>query len=60
MIRCWDPSVSQDIPPTPGRWFMVGTDFNDLSLQGQISSSVMLTDGCQAHFYIREGMIEFC
>lgn len=58
-IRCWSPEVPQDTPPTPGRWNMVGTGIDDLSLVAG-SSSVALTSGCMAHFYVKNGKIEDC
>lgn len=56
-IICWDPSVPQTTSPTPGRWNLVGTGFNDLSLRNG-SSSVLLTTGCKAHFFVTNGNIE--
>lgn len=58
-IKCWEPHVPQDTPPTPGRWEMLGNDLNDLTLTAS-SSSIALTGGCRAHFYVRNGAIEFC
>ena len=58
-VLCWSPKVPQSIPPAPGRWNMVGTGLGDLSLVAG-SSSVLLTSGCQAHFYVRNGEISDC
>ncbi|HEY1605638.1 MAG TPA: hypothetical protein VGF77_08555 [Allosphingosinicella sp.] len=58
-IICWQPHVSQDHPPTPGRWSFEGSSFNDLTLVAG-SSSILLTRGCKAHFFIRNGGIEVC
>lgn len=55
-VICWDPTVSQDIGPKPGRWNMEGTGFDDLTLKAG-SSSVKLEGGCEAHFYITNGEI---
>ena len=57
-IICWDPRVSQDHPPNPGRWWLRGTGLDDLSLVHD-SSSVALTgeSGCKAHFFVSFGKI---
>jgi len=55
-VICWSPSVAQDTDPTPGRWEMHGTGFDDLTLVAN-ASSVALVGGCQAHFFIRNGEI---
>lgn len=56
-IICWQPKVPQTIEPKPGRWSLVGTGLDDLTLVAA-SSSILLTSGCQAHFFIRNGKIE--
>lgn len=58
-VICWKPSVSQTVKPTPGRWHILGSGFADLTLQSG-SSSVLITDGCRAHFYITNGNIIPC
>lgn len=58
-VLCWDLSVPQTISPTPGRWNILGLGFDDLTLQNG-SSSIALTGGCSAHFWIRNGEIIFC
>jgi hypothetical protein len=58
-VICWNPSVPQSITPNPGRWSMEGTGFDDLTLVNG-SSSVLLTGGCNAHFWVRNGEIIFC
>ncbi len=55
-IICWDPTVPQDTRPTPGRWSMDGSSFDDLTLRAG-SSSIKLEGGCEAHFYITNGEI---
>lgn len=55
-IMCWSPSVPQTTAPTPGRWNLVGTGMGDLTLVAG-SSSISLTSGCQAHFFIENGNI---
>ena len=55
-VICWEPNVPQTRDPKPGRWVMQGTGFADLTLVAG-SSSVLLTDGCRAHFYVRNGEI---
>ena len=46
--------------PGPGRWYLQGTGLHDLTLKGVTSDSVLLTSGCSAHFFVREGRIEMC
>lgn len=58
-IICWQPHIPQTIPPTPGRWSFVGTGIEDLTLKAG-SSSIALTSGCCAHFYITAGGIVWC
>lgn len=55
-ILCWSPAVPLSEPPAPGRWKLEGTGFGDLSLVAS-SSSVLLTSGCRAHFWVRGGEI---
>lgn len=57
-IVCWSPTVRADRSPGPGRWRMDGTSFDDLSLRAG-SSSVLLTGGCAAHFFVTDGQIVF-
>lgn len=59
-IICWSPNVSQTTQPTPGRWNLVGTGLHDLSLVAGSSSVLLPGEGCGAHFFIRNGMIENC
>lgn len=56
-VFCWTPKVPPDLDPKPGRWNLVGTSLADLSLVAG-SSSVLLTGGCNAHFFVRNGAIE--
>jgi len=58
-VICWTPKVPQTIQPTPGRWGMQGTGFDDLTLVAG-SSSVRLIGGCNAHFFIQKGAIVMC
>lgn len=55
-IITWCPRVPQTTSPQPGRWEIHGTGYDDLSLVAG-SSSVLLTDGCKAHFFIRNGEV---
>jgi hypothetical protein len=55
-VICWRPHVPADVNPKPGRWEMKGTGYADLSLVAG-SSSVSLTGGCNAHFYVTNGDI---
>lgn len=56
-VICWNLSVSQEFSPNPGRWNLIGTGYNDLTLQAG-SSSIALMGGCFAHFFIQNGMIK--
>lgn len=56
-VICWKPHVSQTIPPISGRWNFEGTSVDNLSLKAG-SSSVLLNSGCQAQFFVKNGMIE--
>ena len=55
-VLCWDPSVPQTTRPGPGRWKLVGTGFQDLSLVAS-PTSVSLTDGCKWHGLVTNGEI---
>lgn len=57
-IICWRPHVDKEKMPGPGRWEFQGSGIEDLTLVAG-SSSILLTGGCNAHFYIRNGSIEF-
>jgi hypothetical protein len=57
-VLCWSPKVPPDIDPKPGRWNLVGTNYEDLSLVAG-SSSVLLTSGCEAHFFVQQGNVTF-
>lgn len=56
-VVCWAPSVPQTTSPTPGRWNMVGTGFDDLSLVAGSSSIHLAGEGCQWHGFIRDGEV---
>ena len=58
-VLCWSPKVPLTITPVPGRWNLTGTGLSDLTLVAG-SSSVLLTSGCQAHFFVRNGEIVGC
>jgi hypothetical protein len=55
-VICWTPSVPQTVKPIPGRWNLVGTSFDDLSLVAG-SSSVKLEGGCQWHGFVTNGQV---
>jgi hypothetical protein len=57
-VLCWRPRVPDGVFPMPGRWEFQGTGLADLSLVAG-SSSVLLTDGCKAHFFVEGGGIRF-
>lgn len=56
---CWSPKISQDHEPRPGRWELVGTSIDDLTLVAG-SSSVLIQGGCNAHFFVRQGRAVPC
>ena len=58
-VICWSPTISQDHAPRPGRWDLVGTSIDDLTLVAG-SSSVLLQGGCGAHFFVRQGRVMPC
>ncbi len=58
-IICWNPHIPQTTNPKPGRWNLVGSSFEDLTLTAG-SSSVLLNGGCNAHFFITNGEIRMC
>ena len=56
-VSCWRPRVEQSEHLTgPGRWELVGNNFNDLSLVAN-PTSVQLEGGCNAHFTVSNGEI---
>ena len=58
-IICWRPRVPPHVDPKPGRWEFLGTCYDDLTLFAG-SSSVALTSGCRAHFFVRAGEVIPC
>lgn len=59
-VVCWNPSVPQTTNPVPGRWNLVGTGYDDLSLVAGSSSVFLTGPGCGAHFFVQNGEISFC
>jgi len=59
IISCQPGKVPDDFLG-PGRWHLRGTSYDDLSLVGVTSDSVLLLGGCGAHFFVRAGQIEMC
>lgn len=55
-VICWRPRVPQTMEPKPGRWEFQGRTYADLTLVAG-SSSVLLTSGCRAHFFVNGGEI---
>lgn len=55
-IICWEPNVPLTRSPGPGRWSLVGTSLDDLSLVAG-SSSIWLTSGCCWHGYVQRGEV---
>lgn len=63
-IICWSRSrrVPDEISPGPGRWLLLGTTFDDLTLGADPPArqrSVLLTGGCGAHFHVTRGEVTF-
>jgi hypothetical protein len=65
-VLCWSRSAgaSEHADPRPGRWQMVGTNFSDLTLNGDLlgmpgqgSRSIQLLGGCNWHGYITDGEV---
>ena len=61
-VICWGPDVSQDFEPKPGRWKLIGTGMDDLTLIGAHggSNSVLQLSGCKADFFVEQGNIRIC
>jgi len=61
-VICWSSSrgVPDDAKPGPGRWKLVGTGINDLTLDCEPgkSRSVLLTSGCGWHGFVTDGVAE--
>ena len=56
---CWKPSVPQTISPSGGRWNLVGTGLDDLSLVAG-SSSILVRNGDGSehwHGFIKNGEV---
>lgn len=61
-VICWSRSrgVPEDARPGPGRWKLVGTSIDDLTLDADPPStqrSVQLTGGCNWHGHITNGEV---
>jgi hypothetical protein len=56
-VICWQPTVSPEMQPGPGRWLFIGQSFADVTFVAG-SSSIKLDGRCAAHFFIRGGKIE--
>jgi len=59
-VVCWSRSrgVPDDVSPGPGRWLMVGTSIDDLTLNADPPSSarsVQLKSGCMWHGFVTNG-----
>lgn len=59
-VICWSRSrgVPEDAHPGPGRWMMIGTGYDDLTLNADPPSterSVLLTGGCGWHGFVTAG-----
>jgi len=61
-IICWSSSrgVPDDAKPGPGRWTLLGTGYNDLTLgeePGKSRSVALLGDGCKWHGFVTNGEV---
>ena len=56
-VICWNLSVPQTTEPTPGRWNLLGTGYDDLTLQNGSSSILLTGDGCGWHGFIQNGVV---
>lgn len=56
-VLCWNPNVPQTTDPVPGRWNLVGTGYEDLTLQAGSSSIHLTGEGCGWHGFIRNGEV---
>lgn len=58
-VLCWSRSrgVPDDVQPGPGRWRLVGTSLDDLTLDAEPgkSRSVRLTGACGWHGFVTDG-----
>lgn len=59
-VICWSRSkgVNDAQSPGPGRWRMVGTSLDDLTLEADppgIARSIALKGGCEWHGYVTNG-----
>lgn len=57
-IICWsgERGVPPDAYPGPGRWRLKGTDYDDLTLEGEGGgSSIHVTTGCGYHGFLTNG-----
>lgn len=63
-VVCWSSSrgVPDDAQPGPGRWRLVGTGLNDLTLDAEPgkSRSVLLLGGCAWHGFVTNGEVTTC
>ena len=68
-ILCWSRSAgaSEHAEPRPGRWQMVGTGLDDLTLNGDLAGapgqgarSVLLLSGCEWHGFVTNGEASIC
>jgi hypothetical protein len=50
--------VADDVDPKPGRWVPSGSGIDIITFIGPAAASVLLTSGCKAHYFVRNGAIE--
>lgn len=56
-VICWfrNRKVPTELEPGPGRWNIEGKGIEDLTFVAPGNLSVQLFEGCDAHFFIKEG-----
>jgi len=64
-VICWSRSrgIPDDASPGPGRWALVGTSYENLTLNADPPNnarSVLLTSGCAWHGYVTDGEVTTC
>jgi hypothetical protein len=63
MIICWAPNVPQTTTPKPGRWNLVGSGYDDLTLVNGSSSVLVRGEPGKPdhwHGFVRNGQVTDC
>lgn len=62
-IVCWQPNVPQTTTPRPGRWNLVGSSYDDLTLVNGSSSVLVRGEPGKPdhwHGFVRNGQVTDC